>query len=89
MKLRCSIVAVSATLACAAGPVHAYSVTSYEAFGASRVEACATAKKNAESATDERTHGRLESVGACQCRHESDQKESGQWQCLVEAIRSK
>ncbi|MEX3947509.1 hypothetical protein AB4Y40_07080 [Paraburkholderia sp. EG287B] len=89
MKLRRSIVAVSVTLACAAGPVRAYSVTSYEALGASRVEACATAKKDAESATDEQAHGRLESVGTCQCSHESDPKASGQWRCLVEAIRSK
>jgi len=89
MTLRRSIVAVSVTLACAAGPVRAHTVTSYEALGASRVEACSTAKKNAEADTDERAHGRLESVGGCQCSHESDPKESGQWRCLVEAIRSK
>jgi hypothetical protein len=88
MTLRSPFVAVSVTLACAAGPAHAYSVRTFEALGASRIEACATATKNAESATDERIHGRLKSVGACQCSHERPSDAPGQWRCLVEAIRT-
>ncbi|CAD6534197.1 hypothetical protein LMG27952_02900 [Paraburkholderia hiiakae] len=77
---------MSVTLICAAQCAHAYSVKTYEARGASRIEACSTATKNAESATDERTHGRLKSVGACQCSREDDPKVSGAWRCLVQAI---
>jgi hypothetical protein len=88
MTLRYPVVAVSVMLAWAAGPALAYSVHTFEALGASRIEACATATKDAEAATDEHTHGRLKSVGACQCSHESHPKDAGQWRCLVEAIRT-
>ena len=88
MTLRYPVVAVSLTLACVAGPAQAYSVRTFEAPGASRIEACATATKDAEAAKDEQIHGRLKSVGACQCSHDSHAKGSGQWRCLVQAIRT-
>ena len=88
MKFRCLVVCVSVTLACASGSVHAYSVKSYQAFGASRIEACSTATKSALSPTEESAHGRLTKVSACQCSKETDSKGSGQWRCLVETVHA-
>jgi hypothetical protein len=78
---------VGVALMGAAGLAHAYSVTTYQSPGASRIEACSLATKRAESATQESVHGRLKGVSACHCDESSDAKASRKWQCTVEATR--
>jgi hypothetical protein len=85
MKAWCLPIGVGLMLTCAAGSGYAYSVTTYQGLGASRIEACSLATRSAESSTKEAVQGRLLKVGSCQCGQKSNAKDSERWQCLVEA----
>jgi hypothetical protein len=87
MKSWCLPVGVGLALVCAAGSGYGYSVTTYQALGASRIEACSLATKSAEAATEESVHGRMKSVSACECGQNSNAKDAGRWQCSVVATR--
>jgi hypothetical protein len=76
-------------LACSAGPVCAYTITTYHGAGASRIEACALATQTAESPDEEPAHGRLLKTGACQCDHNGKGESAGAWQCMVEATHER
>jgi hypothetical protein len=87
MKSWCLPVCVGLTLTCAPGLGYAYSVTTYQAPGASRIEACSLATRSAESSTEEAVHGQLTNVSACQCDRKSSAKDPERWHCSVEATR--
>jgi hypothetical protein len=86
MKSWCLSVGVGLTLTGAAGLAYAYSVKTYQAPGASRIEACSLATKSAELPTQETVHGRLTKVSGCQCARQRNAKDAERWQCSVEAI---
>ena len=75
MKSWCLPVGVGLALVCAAGLGYAYSVTTYQALGASRIEACSLATRSALSSTEESAHGRMTSVSACHCNQNSNAKD--------------
>ena len=78
-------IVVTLTLLTTTVSVEAYSITTYQGLGGSRVQACSLAKLSAQSATDEAVHGRLIKTSACQCGKKDNAGGPPQWRCLVEA----
>jgi hypothetical protein len=67
----------------------AYSVNTYRGTGASRIEACASARQDALSSAQETAHGKLTRVGSCQCNRKDPAGHLNHWECWVQSIHTR
>jgi hypothetical protein len=89
MKLPGLAVATAIAFAAVAQTADAYSIKTYRGTGASRIEACSSAKQSALSPAEETAHGRLTKVGDCQCSRKDPAGRLAQWECSVQTIHQK
>jgi hypothetical protein len=89
MKLPRLAVAAAIALGAVAQTSEAYSIKTYRGTGASRIQACSSAKQSALSPGEETAHGRLTKVGACQCDRKDPAGHPVQWECWVQTVHQK